>query len=147
MTGRSMTGRTTGSSTRPVLVLGGTGKTGRRVAAQLAQRGLEARVASRSTPQRFDWHDHATWAPAVDGVDSAYVVTAGAAPPLRAFGALAAARGVKRLVLLSARAWEATGDDDSCWPAGAPCGTSTASGRSCGRPGSRRTFSEEPFLW
>lgn len=61
-----------------VLVTGGTGKTGRLVAEQLAARGVEARVATRqptSTAQvRFDWDDATTYAPALDGVTSVYLV-------------------------------------------------------------------------
>lgn len=94
-----------------ILVLGGTGKTGRSVVAQLRRRGHVPRVASRGGPQRLDWNDRATWAPAVAGVRAAYVVTAGAAP-LPAFVELAALSGVRRLVLLSARAWARAGDED-----------------------------------
>lgn len=37
-----------------VLVIGGTGKVGRRVAALLRERGVDVRVASRSGEIRFD---------------------------------------------------------------------------------------------
>ena len=37
------------------LVLGGTGKTGRRVALRLAARGVPTRVVSRSGEPPFDW--------------------------------------------------------------------------------------------
>ena len=43
------------------LVLGGTGKTGRRVAERLAARGLPARIGSRSGEPPFDWENEATW--------------------------------------------------------------------------------------
>jgi uncharacterized protein YbjT (DUF2867 family) len=39
---------------RPILVLGGTGKTGRRVAERLAARGLPVRIGSRSGRPPFD---------------------------------------------------------------------------------------------
>ena len=39
------------------LVVGGTGKTGRRVAQRLSARGLQVRVTSRSGAQPFDWDD------------------------------------------------------------------------------------------
>ena len=42
---------------RPTLVLGGTGKTGRRVAARLAAQGFSVRVGSRSGQPPFDWED------------------------------------------------------------------------------------------
>lgn len=94
----------------PVLVTGGTGKTGRRVAALLAARGVEARVASR-TPRapgqvRLDWHDPATFAPALDGVRAAWLVAPGDTPELLPvmlpFLERAVGEGVGQLVLLSA---------------------------------------------
>ena len=88
------------------LVLGGTGKTGRRVAARLTARGLPIRIGSRSGEPSFDWHDQSTWAPVLRGVRSAYVVYypdlafPGAAAAIRAFAEQAVAAGVRRLVLL-----------------------------------------------
>ena len=58
---------TTTHSHTPTLVLGGTGKTGRRVVERLTARGLPVRVGSRSGTPPFDWEDRATWAPALDG--------------------------------------------------------------------------------
>lgn len=55
------------------LVTGGTGKTGRRVAQRLADRGVPVRVGSRSGAPRFDWEDPDTWAPALAGVDAVYL--------------------------------------------------------------------------
>jgi uncharacterized protein YbjT (DUF2867 family) len=92
------------------LVLGGaTGKTGRRVAERLAARGLPVRIGSRSAEPPFDWEDEGTWAPAVRGVESAYVTYypdvafAGGADNARAFARLAVESGVRHLVLLSGR--------------------------------------------
>jgi uncharacterized protein YbjT (DUF2867 family) len=85
------------------LVLGATGKTGRRIADRLA----DVRRGSRATG--FDWYDRLTWPAMVDGVEAAYVSyfpdlsLPGAAEAVGAFSALAAARGVRRLVLLSGR--------------------------------------------
>jgi uncharacterized protein YbjT (DUF2867 family) len=45
---------------RPTLVLGGNGKTGRRVVERLAARGLPVRVGSRSGTPAFDWRDRET---------------------------------------------------------------------------------------
>lgn len=94
--------------TNPILVLGGTGKTGRRVAAQLRSRGRAVRVASRSAPTRFDWHDPRTWEPAVTGAAGVYLVVDDAddGNALRRFVDLAVSRGVARLALLSAREWK-----------------------------------------
>lgn len=98
-----------------VLVLGGTGKTGRRVAAELRRRGPEPAVASRRGAVRFDWADRSTWQPALSGTDAVYVVDSqgpDAPAEVRDFAALAAGEGVRKLVLLSARVWgEQPGDD------------------------------------
>ena len=58
---------------RPTLVLGGTGKTGRRVVQRLTARGLPVRVGSRSGQPPFDWDDPSTWAPALRGARAAYI--------------------------------------------------------------------------
>jgi uncharacterized protein YbjT (DUF2867 family) len=55
------------------LVLGGTGKTGSRVAARLRDLGTNVRIGSRTSEVPFDWDDDTTWAPVLDGADSAYV--------------------------------------------------------------------------
>ncbi|MEU9608977.1 NAD(P)H-binding protein [Streptomyces sp. NPDC048057] len=91
-----------------VLVLGGTGKTGRRVAEELRSRGFTTAAASRSGAVRFDWADRSTWEPALTGARSVYVVDSqgpDVGEEVRDFAALAARLGVERLVLLSARAW------------------------------------------
>lgn len=91
------------------LVIGVNGKTGRRVAARLAEAGWPVRPASRSAETRFDWADESTWPPALAGVDAAYITyypdlaLPGAAEAVGAFAELAVANGVRRLVLLSGR--------------------------------------------
>ena len=42
-----------------VLVLGGTGKTGRRIAAGLEAKGIPVRIGSRSATPSFDWNNEA----------------------------------------------------------------------------------------
>ncbi|MET8348515.1 MULTISPECIES: NmrA family transcriptional regulator [unclassified Micromonospora] len=97
------------TETSPVLVLGGTGKTGRRVAARLAARGLPVRLGSRAGALPFDWTDRATWPAALAGVRSVYLsyqpdlAVPGAVPAVDAFTRLAVAGGVDRVVLLSGR--------------------------------------------
>jgi uncharacterized protein YbjT (DUF2867 family) len=94
------------------LVLGGTGKTGRRVAERLADRGVETRVASRSANPAFDWNDQGSWRAVLDGVDAAYISYApdlaipGATESVRDFVEMAVEQGVQRLVLLSGRGEE-----------------------------------------
>ena len=91
------------------VILGGTGKTGRRVADRLNAQGRTVRIASRSGAQRFDWDDANTWAPVLEGAESMYVAyppdlaapTSG--PHLRAMAAQAVESGVRKIVLLSGR--------------------------------------------
>jgi uncharacterized protein YbjT (DUF2867 family) len=94
---------------QPTLIVGGTGKTGRRVAERLTARGVPVRIGSRSAQPPFDWADRSTWATAVRDVKAAYVTyypdlaMPGAAEAIRAFADQAVAAGVRRLVLLSGR--------------------------------------------
>jgi uncharacterized protein YbjT (DUF2867 family) len=93
---------------RPILVLGGTGKTGRRVVERLAARGIPVRVGSRFGEPPFDWDDRSTWAPVLDGIGAVYVshyldALPGAAETVGSFADLAVQRGAQRLVLLSGR--------------------------------------------
>jgi uncharacterized protein YbjT (DUF2867 family) len=94
------------------LVLGGTGKTGRRVVERLEARGVAVRVGSRSAEPPFEWEDRATWGPTVEGVGAVYVsyfpdlAIPGAVEAVRSFAELAVGSGVGRLVLLSGRGEE-----------------------------------------
>jgi uncharacterized protein YbjT (DUF2867 family) len=58
---------------KPTLVLGGTGKTGRRVVERLTARGLPVRIGSRSGAPPFDWEERSTWAPALEGAGAVYI--------------------------------------------------------------------------
>ncbi|ARF74439.1 NAD(P)-dependent oxidoreductase [Kitasatospora albolonga] len=94
----------------PVLVLGATGKTGRRVLARLRELGVETRAASRSGETPFDWADPKTWGPALEGAAAVYIVPLDTTPsPTPAFVERAVAAGVRRLVLLSARGVDTPG--------------------------------------
>lgn len=94
------------------LVLGGTGKTGRRIVARLRGQGVPVRVGSRTARQPFDWTDPATWAPTLRDVNAVYLsyhpdlAEPGALKTVAAFTDLAVAAGVSRLVLLSGRGEE-----------------------------------------
>ena len=59
--------------TGPVLVLGGTGKTGRRIVSGLKRRGIETRIGSRSASPAFDWQDPDGWDATLKGAHSVYI--------------------------------------------------------------------------
>ena len=63
---------TTGSK-ELTLVLGGTGKIGRRVLERLSEKGHAVRNGSRQSDPPFDWDDKSTWDAALDGVTAAYI--------------------------------------------------------------------------
>jgi len=94
------------------LVLGGTGKTGRRVAQRLQAAGHSVRVGSRTGQPPFDWNNPETWVPALRNVNAVYMTyypdlaIPGAVDTVRAFTAQAVASGVQHLVLLSGRGEE-----------------------------------------
>ena len=91
------------------LVVGGTGKTGRRVVARLRARGMPVRAAARGTRPSFDWTDQSTWDAVLEGGAAVYLTYApdlavpGAREHIQAFAEQAVAAGVRRLVLLSGR--------------------------------------------
>ena len=103
------TEKTTSNIQQKVLVIGGTGKTGRRVAERLAAKGVATRVVSRSTTPAFDWHDERTWPDALSGITAAYITFApdlavpGATKRIEQFTEVALKADVGRLVLLSGR--------------------------------------------
>jgi len=92
------------------LVLGATGKTGRRVAARMRLRGTQVRTASRSSRARFDWSDPGGWDSVLRGVTTVYVVPPSVPGPVHEFVARAEASGVRRLVLLSGHGADTWGD-------------------------------------
>jgi uncharacterized protein YbjT (DUF2867 family) len=95
-----------------ILVLGGNGKTGSRVAQRLRALECDVRACSRSTSPRFDWNDAATWGTALDGVQSVYVTyqpdlaVPGALDKVSVFFDRALTHGATRIVLLSGRGEE-----------------------------------------
>lgn len=94
---------------KPTLVLGATGKTGRRVAARLMARDLPVRLGSRRGQPPFDWEDRSSWAPAIAGIGAVYITyqpdlaVPGAVEAVRRFADMAIEAGARRLVLLSGR--------------------------------------------
>ena len=100
----------TGASTT-TLVLGGTGKTGTRIASRLTGLGLPVRTAARhGADVRFDWDDPATHRNAVEGADRVYLIApvmrTRFAPQVSAFLDLTEAVGVRHVTYLSAYGME-----------------------------------------
>ena len=105
-----------------ILVLGATGKTGRRVVERLAAAGATVRAAARTPgsaqpniiPVRFDWDDVSTHDAALAGADAVYVIppafVVDHVAPSTALFERARANGVRRAVLLSARGVDASDD-------------------------------------
>ncbi|MEM9574231.1 MAG: NAD(P)H-binding protein [Pseudomonadota bacterium] len=91
------------------LVIGGTGKTGKRIADRLVQKGQSVRIGSRSSIPSFDWNHESGWNAALQGVSSIYITYSpdlampGAADAISALVWRANLQGVERLVLLSGR--------------------------------------------
>ncbi|MCR9271070.1 MAG: NAD(P)H-binding protein [Hyphomonadaceae bacterium] len=91
------------------LVLGGTGKTGQRVAQRLQAMGRNVRIGSRSSAPSFDWDNEKSWEASLKDVTAVYITYApdlampGATDAIQAFVLRAKKSGVKRLVLLSGR--------------------------------------------
>lgn len=100
------------TTTAPFLVIGGNGKTGRRVVDRLRALGHDVRSASRSSSPSFDWHDDTNWNETLAGVKALYVTyhpdlsVPGASNHIRTLLAVAEAQGVERIVLLSGRGEE-----------------------------------------
>ena len=96
-------------SARTTLVLGGTGKTGRRVVERLKTRNLPVRIGSRTGEPPFDWANAATWPGALRNIDAVYIsyypdlAVDGAFDAIRSFTDLAVTSGVRRVALLSGR--------------------------------------------
>ena len=113
---------------RPIAIVGGDGKTGRRVAARLEHMGRRVRRVSRSTDPAFDWNESDSWPAAVAGARSAYVTYQPDLSVPQAYGAIARLAGLARdarlehVVLLSGRgedgarrAEEALAAAGVCW--------------------------------
>lgn len=95
-------------TTKPILVVGGTGTTGRRVASRLKDQGYNVRIGARGAPVPFDWEQRSTWPGALDGVERVYLAhpdmtSSDAAQQISAFARLAVESGARRLVVLTGR--------------------------------------------
>jgi len=110
------------------LVVGGTGKTGRRVAKRLQGLGLAHRLGSRSAEPAFDWENEKDWPLALKSVSRAYVTyypdlcVPGAVEKVRSFFNAAKGAGVKKVVFLSGRGEpEAERAEEALQSAGLDC--------------------------
>jgi uncharacterized protein YbjT (DUF2867 family) len=94
---------------RRVVIIGGPGRTGRRVLERLKARGIDTSAVSRSSEPRFDWLDRTTWPRALHGATAAYVAdhpdlaAPRAADDIGMLANVAADVGIEHIVLLSSR--------------------------------------------
>jgi uncharacterized protein YbjT (DUF2867 family) len=92
-----------------ILVLGGTGKTGRRVVERLRGMKLPVVVGSRNTQPAFDWEDSTTWTDVLKDINKVYITfqpdlaIPSAVETIQAFVKAAKESGVQHLVLLAGR--------------------------------------------
>ncbi len=92
-----------------VLVIGGTGKTGRKVVEGLTQAGQNVRIGSRKSDPSFDWDTPENWPAALAGIDKVYIVyypdlaVPGAFEAIQGLTEAAKKAGVKKAVLLSGK--------------------------------------------
>lgn len=94
----------------PFLILGGTGKVGRRLTHSLTRAGHDPRPASRNSATRFDWWDYSSWPAVLADAEGVFIVGPGSAadwsPRLTDLLEAARSSGARRAVLLSARGVE-----------------------------------------
>ena len=91
------------------LIIGGTGKTGRKVVEGLKQHQQDVRIGSRNANPSFDWGDPNTWMEALTGIDKVYITyypdlaVPGAFEAIQGLTEVAKKAGVKKVVLLSGK--------------------------------------------
>ncbi len=92
-----------------ILVIGGTGKTGRKVVQKLQARHQNVRIGSRKQNPSFDWQDQSSWPEVLEGIEKMYVTfqpdlaVPGALEAIEALTRLAIKSRVKKMVLLSGK--------------------------------------------
>ncbi|WP_299184726.1 NmrA family NAD(P)-binding protein [uncultured Aquimarina sp.] len=92
-----------------ILVIGGTGKTGRRVAENLTELGHNVRVVGRKTNPMFDWENTDTYDAALKDMDRAYIVyypdlaVPGSRDAISTLTKKALEAGLEKVVLLSGK--------------------------------------------
>lgn len=91
------------------LILGGTGKTGRKVVESLRLLNQNVKIGSRSSTPSFDWNKEETWSVALEQVDRLYITyqpdlaVPGALRSIEKLVGLAKEKGVQKVVLLSGK--------------------------------------------
>ncbi|MBL1215469.1 MAG: NmrA family NAD(P)-binding protein [Ignavibacteriae bacterium] len=92
-----------------ILIIGGTGKTGSRVAERLNKLNQTVRIGSRSNTPSFDWEDPSTYHEALKGMDRAYITyypdlaVPGAKEAINTITETALKAGLEKVVLLSGK--------------------------------------------
>jgi uncharacterized protein YbjT (DUF2867 family) len=92
-----------------ILVLGSTGKTGKRVAERLQNLQIPVRLGSRNANPAFNWDEPNTWPEVLTGIESIYVTfqpdlaVPQALEKIKLFTETAKLSAVKKIVLLSGR--------------------------------------------
>lgn len=95
--------------TENILIIGGTGKTGRRVAKNLKEVGHNMRVVGRNTTPAFDWENPETYDAALKDMDRAYIVyypdlaVPGSRNAITTLTKKALEAGLEKVVLLSGK--------------------------------------------
>lgn len=91
------------------LVIGGTGKTGRKVVSNLNELRCNVRIGSRSATPSFQWEDPSNWSEVLEGINRMYIVfypdlaVPGAYKAIQRLVDVAKVTGVKKAVLLSGK--------------------------------------------
>ncbi len=92
-----------------ILVLGGKGKTGRRIVKRLQNLEHNVRIGSRSESPAFDWDNPEGWPAALDGMEKIYITfqpdlaVPGALEAIEGLVTIARRKNIKKLVLLSGK--------------------------------------------
>ncbi len=135
-----------------ILILGGTGRVGRRLVRKLRAGGYPVRPTSRTGEVRFDWEQPGTWDAVLQGATKAFVMAPNRIPD-PAFVQRAVTLGVEHIMLLSSRGIDVVGDErlmaaeravetSARWPTPKHSASSRAtSGTRCGTEAPTRTTS------
>ena len=95
--------------TQNIVVIGGTGKTGKRVAKNLKETGHHVQVVGRSTNPPLNWEKPETYDAVLDGMDRAYIVyypdlaVPGSRDAISTLTEKAKKAGLQKVVLLSGK--------------------------------------------